>query len=159
MIKHFPRSNTPLESVSKAEHATNIHRPRALSKSLSERAPRHENIFFQVWSARPKQVFLQPSAFFSFFFFSIRGNTSSGRARDKKNYQFEHMTKNPQKTKYFSGSIPDQTFPQVHHTYKNLLSGTKNSKMLLDSNTADRSGNARTNYKKKTCDKQTENFG
>ena len=158
MIKHFPRSNTPLESVSKAEHATNIHRPRALSKSLSERAPRHEKNFFPGLKRKIKTS-LSAAVSKRSFFFSTRGNTSSGRARDKKNYQFEHTAKNSQKPKYFSGSIPDQTFPQVHHTYKNLLSGTKNSKMLLDSNTADRSGNARTNYKKKTCDKQTENFG
>ena len=51
----------------------------------------------------------------------------------KKNSQFEHTTKNPQKPRYFSGSIHDQTFPQVDHTNKNLLSGTNNSKMLLGS--------------------------
>ena len=52
--------------------------------------------------------------------------------------QFKHTTKNPQKPKYFSGSIHHQTFPQVDHTNKNLLRGTNNSKMLLGSNTAGR---------------------
>ena len=56
----------------------------------------------------------------------------------KKISQFEHTTKNPQKPKYCSGSIHDQTFPQVDHTNKNLLRGTNNSKMLLGGNTAGR---------------------
>ena len=54
----------------------------------------------------------------------------------KENSQFERTTKNPQKPKYFSGSIHHQTFPQVDHTNKNLLRGTNNSKMLLGCNTA-----------------------
>ena len=56
----------------------------------------------------------------------------------KENSQFERTTKNPQKPKYFSGSIHDQTFSQVDHTNKNLLRGTNNSKMLLGCNTAGR---------------------
>ena len=56
----------------------------------------------------------------------------------KENSQFERTTKNPQKPKYFSGSIHHQTFPQVDHTNKNLLRGTNNSKMLIGGNTAGR---------------------
>ena len=87
---------------------------------------------------------------FIYFFFS-RANTSSGRAHDKKkkNSQFEHTTKNPQKPKYFSGSIHHQTFPQVDHTNKNLLRGTNNSKMLLGCNTAGRERHEPTT--RKTC--------
>ena len=89
------------------------------------------------------------------FFFSTLANTSSGRARDKKkNSQFDHTTKNPQKPKCFSGSIHDQTFPQVVHTNKNLLSGTKNSKMLLRSNKADRETHEPTTRKKRGTNKQ-----
>ena len=86
--------------------------------------------------------------FFYFFIFS-RANTSSGRAHDKKNSQFEHTTKNPQKSRYFSGSIHDQTFPQVDYTSKNLLTGTNNSKMLLGCNTAGRERHEPTT--RKTC--------
>ena len=67
----------------------------------------------------------------------------------KKNSQFEHTTKNPQKPKYYSGSIHDQTFPQVDHTNKNLLRGTNNSKMLLGGNTAGRETHEPTT--RKTC--------
>ena len=67
----------------------------------------------------------------------------------KENSQFERTTKNPQKPKYFSGSIHDQTFSQVDHTNKNLLRGTNNSKMLLGCNTAGRERQEPTT--RKTC--------
>ena len=86
--------------------------------------------------------------YFFYYFFS-RANTSSGRAHDKKNSQFERTTKNPQKPRYFSGSIHDQTFPQVDYTNKNLLTGTNNSKMLLGYNTAGRERHEPTT--RKTC--------
>ena len=86
--------------------------------------------------------------YFFLFFFS-RANTSSGRAHDKKNSQFEGTTKNQQKPRYFSGSIHDQTFPQVDYTNKNLLTETNNSKMLLGCNTAGRERHEPT--ARKTC--------
>ena len=87
--------------------------------------------------------------FIFFIIFFSRANTSSGRAHDKKNSQFERTTKNQQKPRYFSGSIHDQTFPQVDYTNKNLLTGTNNSKMLLGCNTAGRERHEPTT--RKTC--------
>ena len=85
--------------------------------------------------------------FFIFFFTSKHFLRSS--TWQKKNSQFERTTKNPQKPRYFSGSIHDQTFPQVNYTNKNLLTGTNNSKMLLGCNTAGRERHEPT--ARKTC--------
>ena len=152
------QGRTNHQTLSKAEHATkSIHRPHALSKSLSERAPRHDQIFFRT-NARPNYVFLQPSTqdqlfyylfFYYYFFFTSKHFLRSSTWQKKKNSQFEHTTKNPQKPKYYSGSIHDQTFPQVDHTNKNLLRGTNNSKMLLGGNTAGRETHEPTT--RKTC--------
>ena len=85
------QGRTNYQTLSKAEHATkSIHRPCALSKSLSERAPRHDQIFFRT-NARPNYVFLQPSTqdqlfyclFFLFFLFF----------HEQTLPQVEHMTK------------------------------------------------------------------
>ena len=73
-----------------------------------------------------------------FFFFFHEQTLPQVEHITKKNSQFELTIKNPQKPKYFSGSIHDQTFSQVDHTNKNLLRGTNNSKMLLGCNTAGR---------------------
>ena len=63
------QGRTNHQTLSKAEHATkSIHRPRALSKSLSERAPRHDQIFFRT-NARPNYVFLQPSTHDELFYY------------------------------------------------------------------------------------------
>ena len=102
------QGRTNHQTLSKAEHATkSIHRPHALSKSLSERAPRHDQIFFRT-NARPNYVFLQPSTqdqlfyylFFLLFFFS-RVNTSSGRAHDKKKFSIRTHDQKSTKTKIF----------------------------------------------------------
>ena len=97
------QGRTNHQTLSKAKHATkSIHRPLALSKSLSERAPRHDQIFFRT-NARPNYVFLQPSTqdqlfcylfiyLFCLFFF-LRANTSSGRAHDKKKFSVRKLTR------------------------------------------------------------------
>ena len=79
-----------------------------------------------------------PLFFFYFIFFFHEQTLPQVEHITKKNSQFELTTKNPQKPKYFSGSIHDQTFSQVDYTNKNLLRGTNNSKMLLGCNTAGR---------------------
>ena len=80
----------------------------------------------------------KPIILFFLFFFFHEQTLPQVEHITKKNSQFELTTKNPQKPKYFSGSIHDQTFSQVDHTNKNLLRGTNNSKMLLGCNTAGR---------------------
>ena len=95
--------------------------------------------------------------FFYYFFFTSKHFLRSSTWQ-KKNSQFERTTKNQQKPRYFSGSIHDQTFPQVDYTNKNLLTGTNNSKMLLGYNTAGRERHEPTT--RKTCaTNKTENFG
>ena len=69
--------------------------------------------------------------------------------KKKKKILSSNTRKNPQKPKYFSGSIHHQTFPQVDHTNKNLLRGTNNSEMLLGGNTAGRETHEPTT--RKTC--------
>ena len=86
--------------------------------------------------------------FFYYFFFTSKHFLRSSTWQ-KKNSQFERTTKNQQKPRYFSGSIHDQTFPQVDYTNKNLLTGTNNSKMLLGYNTAGRERHEPTT--RKTC--------
>ena len=88
-----------------------------------------------------------------FFFFHDQTLPQVEHMTKKISSQFEHTTKNPQKPKYFSGSIHDQTFPQVDHTNKNLLRGTNNSKMLLGSNTAGRETHEPTTRKKRATNK------
>ena len=88
--------------------------------------------------------------FIYFYFFFHEQTLPQVEHMTKKNSQFEHTTKNPQKPKYFSGSIHDQTFSQVQFpTNKNLLRGTNNSKMLLGCNTACRERHEPT--ARKTC--------
>ena len=84
-----------------------------------------------------------------YFFFFHEQTLPQVKHITKKNSQFELTIKNPQKPKYFSGSIHDQTFSQVDHTNKNLLRGTNNSKMLLGCNTAGRERQEPTT--RKTC--------
>ena len=87
--------------------------------------------------------------FFLLLFFFHEQTLPQVEHMTKKNSQFERTTKNPQKPRYFSGSIHDQTFPQVDYTNKNLLTGTNNSKMLLGYNTAGRERHEPTT--RKTC--------
>ena len=96
---------------------------------------------------------------FLFFFFHEQTLPQVEHITKKKNSQFELTTKNPQKPKYFSGSIHDQTFSQVDHTNKNLLRGINNSKCFSVVIRQVEKGTNRTNHKKKMCDKQTEHFG
>ena len=92
--------------------------------------------------------------YFYLFFFHDQTLPQVEHMTKKISSQFEHTTKNPQKPKYFSGSIHDQTFPQVDHTNKNLLRGTNNSKMLLGCNTAGRETHEPTTRKKRATNKK-----
>ena len=104
------QGRTNHQTLSKAEHATkSIHRPRALSKSLSERAPRHDQIFFRT-NARPNYVFLQPSTqdqlfyylfFYYYFFFTSKHFLRSSTWQKKKKISVRTHDQKSTKTKIF----------------------------------------------------------
>ena len=113
------QGRTNYQTLSKAEHATkSIHRPCALSKSLSERAPRHDQIFFRT-TARPNYVFLQPSTqdqlfyclFFLFFLFF----------HEQTLPQVEHMTKKILDSNTRPKIHKNQDISQVQFTTKHFL--------------------------------------
>ena len=144
MIKHLPRSNKPPDSFFRPNTRLKAYTGPVHCQNLSQNGHRGTTESFsgqtqdQIMSFCSRQHKTNYFVIYLFSFFFSRANTSSGRARDKKKIlnSKTDTTKNPQKPKNFSGSIHDQTFPQVDRTNKNLLRGTNSSKMLLGCNTA-----------------------
>ena len=138
MIEHFPRSNTPPDTRLKAftgpVHCQNLSQNghRGTTKSFSGQTQDQNKSFCSCQHTTNLFFLFYLFILILIFFFKSKHFLRSSTWQ-KRNSQFEHTTKNLQKPRYFLGSIHDQTFPQVDHTNKNLLSGTNNSKMLLGS--------------------------